>query len=108
MLGSRRGTGPLNPDYRALLRRVDVPTLLVTGEAGTVSQALAQELQDLNPRLRHLTSTALATVCRTTGGAALPPPAPTFSGRAAWTWPSSAKKGLGSRQNWVAPLLRRT
>lgn len=44
---------PPNPDFRDLMRRVGVPTLLVTGSSGVVSQDMAQELRRLNPQLRH-------------------------------------------------------
>ncbi|MBB3457144.1 pimeloyl-ACP methyl ester carboxylesterase [Rhizobium sp. BK313] len=40
---------PPNPDYRELVRRVRVPTLLVIGERGVVSLDAAKELQRLNP-----------------------------------------------------------
>jgi N-formylmaleamate deformylase len=40
---------PPNPDYRELVRRVCVPTLLVIGERGVVSLDTAKELLRLNP-----------------------------------------------------------
>jgi len=40
---------PPNPDYRELVRRIRVPTLLVIGERGVVSLETAEELQRLNP-----------------------------------------------------------
>ncbi|PJJ61013.1 alpha/beta fold hydrolase [Hymenobacter chitinivorans] len=43
---------PPNPDYRQLIGQLSVPGLLVVGEQGVVSGAVAQELQELNPRLR--------------------------------------------------------
>jgi len=43
---------PPNPDYTQLVRAIDVPSLLVIGEAPVVSPATAAELQQLNPRLR--------------------------------------------------------
>jgi pimeloyl-ACP methyl ester carboxylesterase len=43
---------PPNPDYRQLLRTIDVPILMVIGDAGVVSLETARELQGLNPRLR--------------------------------------------------------
>lgn len=42
---------PPNPDHRKLVRRVEVPTLLVIGDAGIVSMEAAKELQALNPRI---------------------------------------------------------
>jgi pimeloyl-ACP methyl ester carboxylesterase len=44
---------PPNPDYRELVRAIDVPTLLVIGDRGNVvSLETAAELRGLNPRLR--------------------------------------------------------
>ncbi len=43
---------PPNPDYRRLMREVDVPTLLVIGDAPVVSLATASELRGANPRIR--------------------------------------------------------
>jgi|SRR5579859_887726 len=43
---------PPNPDYIQLVRAIDVPSLLVIGDAPVVSPATAAELQQLNPRLR--------------------------------------------------------
>ena len=40
---------PPNPDYMQLVSAVDVPSLLVVGDAGVVSPAVAAELQHLNP-----------------------------------------------------------
>ncbi len=44
---------PPNPDWRALIRNIDVPVLLLTGDRGVVSPETAQELANLNPSLRH-------------------------------------------------------
>ena len=44
---------PPNPDYRELVSHIRVPILLVTGDKGVVSVDTAQELQQLNQRLRH-------------------------------------------------------
>lgn len=43
---------PPNPEYRQLLRAIRIPILLVLGDAGVVSPEAAQELQDLNSRVR--------------------------------------------------------
>ena len=44
---------PPNPDYRELVRAIDVPSLLVIGDnSPVVSRAMATELRSLNPRLR--------------------------------------------------------
>ena len=43
---------PPNPDYRASVRAICVPILLVIGDRGVVSLETARELQSLNPRLR--------------------------------------------------------
>jgi len=37
------------PDYIELVRAIEVPSLLVTGDAGVVSLSVAEELQRLNP-----------------------------------------------------------
>ena len=43
---------PPNPDFRALVRAIAVPTLLVVGDASpVVTRELAHELCALNPRL---------------------------------------------------------
>ncbi len=42
---------PPNPEYRSLVRSIDVPILLVIGDQGVVSLETAQELQTLNLRL---------------------------------------------------------
>lgn len=44
---------PPNPDYRELIRNIDVPILLVLGERGIVSLDTARELQSLNPSLGY-------------------------------------------------------
>jgi N-formylmaleamate deformylase len=43
---------PPNPEYRQLVSAIDVPILLVLGDAGVVSLETARELQNLNSRLR--------------------------------------------------------
>ena len=43
---------PPNPDYRQLVRAIDVPSLLVFGDKGVVSSVVAEELQRLNPRFQ--------------------------------------------------------
>jgi pimeloyl-ACP methyl ester carboxylesterase len=44
---------PPNPDYRELVRAIDVPTLLVIGDTDpVVTPAMATELRGLNPRVR--------------------------------------------------------
>ena len=43
---------PPNPDYMKLVRAIDVPILLVIGDGGVVSPAMAAELQRVNPRIR--------------------------------------------------------
>jgi pimeloyl-ACP methyl ester carboxylesterase len=43
---------PPNPDYRQLVRAIDVPTLLVLADKGVVSSVVAGELQRLNPELQ--------------------------------------------------------
>jgi N-formylmaleamate deformylase len=43
---------PPNPDYRELVRTINVPMLLVIGDKGVVSFETARELQNLNPGLR--------------------------------------------------------
>ena len=42
---------PPNPDYRQLLNPIDIPILLVIADQGIVSPAMAEELQNLNPKL---------------------------------------------------------
>jgi len=43
---------PPNPDYKLLMRAIDVPSLLVFGDKGVVSPVVAKELQQLNPILK--------------------------------------------------------
>lgn len=43
---------PPNPEYKQLVRAINVPTLLVLGDSGVISPAVAKEMQNLNPRLR--------------------------------------------------------
>jgi pimeloyl-ACP methyl ester carboxylesterase len=42
---------PPNPEYMQLVSAIEVPSLLVTGDAGVVSHAVAAELQRINPRI---------------------------------------------------------
>lgn len=44
---------PPNPDYRELVRSIQVPIFLVFGERGIVSLDMARELQTLNPLLQY-------------------------------------------------------
>jgi pimeloyl-ACP methyl ester carboxylesterase len=43
---------PPNPEYHRLVSAIDLPILLVIADHGVVSLETAQELQNLNPRLR--------------------------------------------------------
>lgn len=43
---------PPNPDFRSVVRAIDVPTLLVIGDTPVVSLELAGELAGINPLLR--------------------------------------------------------
>jgi N-formylmaleamate deformylase len=43
---------PPNPDYRAVVRAIAVPTLLVIGDNPVVTLDMAAELRGLNPRVR--------------------------------------------------------
>ncbi len=43
---------PPNPDYKQLVSKIDIPSLLVFGDKGVVSAGVAAELQGLNPGLR--------------------------------------------------------
>ncbi len=43
---------PPNPEYHQLVSTIDVPILLVIGDAGVVSLETARELQSLNSRVR--------------------------------------------------------
>jgi N-formylmaleamate deformylase len=43
---------PPNPDYTRLVSAIDVPSLLVIGDTGVVSPAMAAELQRINPKFQ--------------------------------------------------------
>lgn len=43
---------PPNPDYREVVRALDLPTLLVVGDHTVVTVEMAAELRELNPRVR--------------------------------------------------------
>jgi pimeloyl-ACP methyl ester carboxylesterase len=43
---------PPYPDYKQLVSAIEVPSLLVYGDKGVVSSAVAEELQHLNPQFR--------------------------------------------------------
>lgn len=43
---------PPNPDFRLLVKSIGVPGLLIFGDRGVVSAALADELHTINPRIR--------------------------------------------------------
>ena len=43
---------PPNPDYKQLVREIDVPSLLVIGDKGVVSSVAAEELRRLNPKFQ--------------------------------------------------------
>jgi pimeloyl-ACP methyl ester carboxylesterase len=43
---------PPNPEFRQLVKGIDIPSLLVMGDTGVVSPAVAEELQLLNPRFQ--------------------------------------------------------
>jgi N-formylmaleamate deformylase len=43
---------PPNPDYRDVVRAIDVPTLLVIGDSPVVTLEMATELRGLNPLVR--------------------------------------------------------
>lgn len=43
---------PPNPDYKELISKIDVPSLLVFGDKGIVSSTVAEELQALNSLLK--------------------------------------------------------
>ena len=43
---------PPNPEYHELVSAINIPMLLIIGDNGVVSHETAQELQNLNPRLR--------------------------------------------------------
>ncbi|UOQ69692.1 alpha/beta fold hydrolase [Hymenobacter volaticus] len=43
---------PPNPDYKQLMRKITVPSLLIFGDKGVISGAVAEELQTLNSALQ--------------------------------------------------------
>ena len=43
---------PLNPDYKQLVREIELQSLLVIADKGIVSTEVAEELQRLNPKLQ--------------------------------------------------------
>ena len=43
---------PPNPDYKQLVRSIDIPALLVFGDKGVVSLEVARDLQRLNPQFQ--------------------------------------------------------
>lgn len=43
---------PPNPDYRQLVSSMSIPVLLLFGDKGVVTPVVAEELQQLNPRLQ--------------------------------------------------------
>ncbi|RAP58203.1 alpha/beta hydrolase [Oleiagrimonas sp. MCCC 1A03011] len=43
---------PPNPDYRQLIRAIDIPTLLITAESGIVTSEMADELQRMHACIR--------------------------------------------------------
>ena len=43
---------PPNPDYRSLIRAIDIPIALVIADAGVISRETAAEIQTLNPAVR--------------------------------------------------------
>jgi pimeloyl-ACP methyl ester carboxylesterase len=43
---------PPSPEYRDLVRAIDVPTLLVIGDDPVVTLEMATELRSINPRVR--------------------------------------------------------
>ena len=43
---------PPNPDYKLVVSKIDVPTLIVLGDAGVVSISAAEELKRINPLLQ--------------------------------------------------------
>lgn len=43
---------PPNPEYRDVVRAIDVPVLLVIGDRPVVTLEMAAELREINPRLR--------------------------------------------------------
>ncbi len=43
---------PPNPDFKLLVSGIQIPRLLIVGDKGVVSSAVAEELQQLNPALQ--------------------------------------------------------
>lgn len=43
---------PPNPDYKQLVKKIDVPSLLIYGDTGVVSADVAEELQHFNSRFK--------------------------------------------------------
>lgn len=43
---------PPNPDYKQLVSKIDIPSLLIFGDSGVVSSVVADELRHLNPILQ--------------------------------------------------------
>lgn len=43
---------PPSPEYRHLARTIEVPIVLIIGDAGIISREMARELQSLNSRIR--------------------------------------------------------
>ena len=43
---------PPNPDFRTLVRAIDVPTLLLIGDSPVVSLELTRELSRINPLIK--------------------------------------------------------
>jgi pimeloyl-ACP methyl ester carboxylesterase len=43
---------PPNPDYKQLVAKIDIPSLLLIGDRGVVTSVVAEELQRSNPRMR--------------------------------------------------------
>ncbi|GAB3028718.1 hypothetical protein GCM10027285_08830 [Oleiagrimonas citrea] len=43
---------PPNPDYRQLIRAIDIPTLLITAESGIVTSEMADALQRMHACIR--------------------------------------------------------
>ncbi|KAA2240270.1 alpha/beta hydrolase [Chitinophaga agrisoli] len=43
---------PPNPDYKQLVSKIDIPSLLVFGDGGVVTAVVAEELKGLHPRLQ--------------------------------------------------------
>lgn len=53
-LGALAVLVPPNPDHREVMRAIDIPTLLVTGDAPVVTRTMADELCAANPRVRSV------------------------------------------------------